>query len=143
MLDSQAVSAAGISVSQLLMLLSTSKTPLAFRLASPVVKEQAEWFHGDISRADAITRLSAMGIRDGNFLVRKKATEDEGSYALSLVCQGKIRHDLVAIAPDGTLMINGKPCAKKVEDIDAVVRHLRKHHESLPVCLGAACPRPK
>lgn len=166
MLDTQSVKAQGLSVSQLLMLLTTAKSPLPFKLSRPVVNpakangdtsgtygtvsqtygslsdmqvDDCEWFHGAITRQEAIDRLTAMGLEDGTYLIRNK-DDSPRSFALSLVYHNKIRHDLLAIEEDGTLLINGKECAKKVKDISEAVKHLEKSQESLPINLRIACP---
>ncbi len=68
----------------------------------------AQWFHGDIPREDAVTRLLEAFVRNPSqphFLVRASGQEP-GSFALSVVdTAGAMRHIMIRRLPSGEFSV--------------------------------------
>jgi hypothetical protein len=90
--------------------------------------EKQPWFHGQLSRPDAESRLEKLGSKDGLFLVRQ-SPRNPGVLVLSVCYQ--MRDDT------GKYHIDGGP---KFVDVNTLISFYRSKIEGLPIQLKNHCP---
>jgi hypothetical protein len=83
--------------------------------------EKQPWFHGQLSRPDAESRLEKLGSKDGLFLVRQ-SPRNPGVLVLSVCYQ--MRDDT------GKYHIDGGP---KFVDVNTLISFYRSKIEGLPI----------
>ena len=104
----------------------TSDASISPTTTPTVLRADAPYFHGDISRQEAEQRLLAAGGTDGLYLIREKVPER--TYALSVMIMGAVKHHLMESAENNTFVFNGKslPQCHCVQDIIDMLLNLKK-----------------
>jgi len=106
-----------------------------------------DWFHGDISRDDAVTLLKTK--KKGYFLVRLSTTEPEHTpYVISkLGSKGDVSHQRIFINENGAgFHVNTKDSKgnlKKLEMSGTIVDLLKNKKIAKELRLGSPCPGSK
>ena len=95
------------------------------------------WFHGEVSRDEAESRLRAAGFRNGLFLARER--DSKGSFALGLVFKGQVYHYLLDRDRYGQLSITD---GRKFDNLMQAVDHYSRKADGLLCPLGDGCTSP-
>ncbi|KAK4310719.1 hypothetical protein Pmani_017748 [Petrolisthes manimaculis] len=90
-----------------------------------------EWYHGALSRKEAETMLkSEANFHEGTFLVRGSSQAMSG-YCISVVNNGLVRHYLIYLTPDGSLLLTKR---YSFPSLSALIDHYRTNSD-LSTCL--------
>ena len=95
------------------------------------------WLHLKMKKAEADERLTGMGNKDGNFLVRGP----EDKRVLSVVYKGAPTHHLVKVGEDGNLVLN-KRAFGTTPSIAVLVETLKTAQKGWPVPLSGFYANP-
>lgn len=113
-----------------------SQKPQLEKLIATTAHEKMPWFHGKISREESEHRV-LLGIRtNGKFLIRER--DNNGSYALCLLSEGKVLHYRIDRDKTGKLSI---PDGKKFDTLWQLVEHYSYKPDGLQRVLTIPCPR--
>ncbi|RUS75078.1 hypothetical protein EGW08_017155 [Elysia chlorotica] len=99
--------------------------------------ERMPWFHGEISRDEAIRRLERSGHADGKFIVRRRA--DGQSFALTLSHENAMRHYLINQVDGESYCIDAGP---RFKALIVLIDHYHNKKDGLPCRLTSPCPDP-
>jgi hypothetical protein len=91
--------------------------------------EKQPWFHGQLSRPDAESRLEKLGSKDGLFLVRQ-SPRNPGVLVLSVCYQMRVRNFQISQDDTGKYHIDGGP---KFVDVNTLISFYRSKIEGLPI----------
>lgn len=80
------------------------------------------FWHKEMNKADAETKLAEMGNIDGNFLLRGPTNK----RVLSVVYKGKPTHHLIATDDDGFFTVNKKKYGES-KSVQEVIKLLQSH----------------
>lgn len=104
-----------------------------------VAKQDNEnkWFHGKLTRGNAIHILKKGGMKQGIFVVRESVNVP-GSFVLSLIHKGETQHFQINASPhSGCFSIdNGPPFV----GLDQLIKFYKTGPNGLPTALGVHCP---
>ncbi|KAL7988803.1 hypothetical protein Chor_007722 [Crotalus horridus] len=95
-----------------------SQKPQLEKLIATTAHLKMPWFHGIISREDSEQRLLLGSKTNGKFLIRER--DNNGSYALCLLNEGKVLHYRIDKDKKGKLSI---PAGKKFDTLCQLVEH--------------------
>ncbi|KAM3848463.1 tyrosine-protein kinase SYK isoform 2-T2 [Vipera latastei] len=95
-----------------------SQKPQLEKLIATTAHLKMPWFHGMISRGDSEQRLLLGTKTNGKFLIRER--DNNGSYALCLLNEGKVLHYRIDKDKKGKLSI---PAGKKFDTLCQLVEH--------------------
>ncbi|XP_050801743.1 tyrosine-protein kinase SYK isoform X1 [Gopherus flavomarginatus] len=113
-----------------------SQKPQLEKLIATTAHEKMPWFHGKISREESEHRV-LLGIRtNGKFLIRER--DNNGSYALCLLSEGKVLHYRIDRDKTGKLSI---PDGKKFDTLWQLVEHYSYKPDGLQRVLTIPCAR--
>lgn len=114
-----------------------SQKPQLEKLIATTAHEKMPWFHGNISR-DESEQIVLIGSKtNGKFLIR--ARDNNGSYALCLLHEGKVLHYRIDKDKTGKLSI---PDGKKFDTLWQLVEHYSYKPDGLLRVLTVPCPKP-
>nr|XP_015191917.1 PREDICTED: tyrosine-protein kinase SYK isoform X1 [Lepisosteus oculatus] len=114
-----------------------SQRPQLEKMIATTAHEKMPWFHGCISREGSEPRLLQSPRINGKFLIRER--DNNGSYALCLLHEGKVLHYRIDKDKTGKLSI---PDGKKFDTLWQLVEHYSYKSDGLLRVLTEACPRP-
>merc|ERR1711908_133019 len=83
----------------------------------PSGPSEADFLHGEISRAEAETLIQNAGGTDGTFLVRRKGA----NYTISVTKGGMFEHHMASNSRGGPFTLNGKPTSAPCATLSALV----------------------
>ncbi|XP_058157416.1 tyrosine-protein kinase SYK isoform X2 [Dasypus novemcinctus] len=113
-----------------------SQKPQLEKLIATTAHERMPWFHGKISR-DESEQIVLIGSKtNGKFLIR--ARDNDGSYALCLLHEGKVLHYRIDRDKTGKLSI---PDGKKFDTLWQLVEHYSYKADGLLRVLTVACQK--
>lgn len=92
-----------------------------------------EWYHGDITRDESIARLTARGMMDGLFLVRKRGTE----HVLCVCGNDRVSNFLIKNKTGGYSIGQDAPLFYSLQDL---IAYFRDYQGGLPSVLIQECP---
>lgn len=95
-----------------------------------------DWFHGNISRDEAESRLKKCGCKTGLFLVRERE-RSPGTYAIGLCNSGGVYHYLLDLDASGKLSIQSGP---KFSNLMECVEYYLNRSDGLVCKLSIPCP---
>uniref|UniRef100_I3NDE9 Tyrosine-protein kinase n=1 Tax=Ictidomys tridecemlineatus TaxID=43179 RepID=I3NDE9_ICTTR len=113
-----------------------SQKPQLEKLIATTAHEKMPWFHGNISR-DESEQIVLIGSKtNGKFLIR--ARDNNGSYALCLLHEGKVLHYRIDKDKTGKLSI---PDGKKFDTLWQLVEHYSYKPDGLLRVLTVPCQK--
>ncbi|XP_047382777.1 tyrosine-protein kinase SYK isoform X2 [Sciurus carolinensis] len=113
-----------------------SQKPQLEKLIATTAHEKMPWFHGNISR-DESEQIVLIGSKiNGKFLIR--ARDNNGSYALCLLHEGKVLHYRIDKDKTGKLSI---PEGKKFDTLWQLVEHYSYKPDGLLRVLTVPCQK--
>ncbi|XP_048195957.1 tyrosine-protein kinase SYK isoform X1 [Perognathus longimembris pacificus] len=113
-----------------------SQKPQLEKLIATTAHEKMPWFHGNISR-DESEQIVLIGSKiNGKFLIR--ARDNNGSYALCLLHEGKVLHYRIDKDKTGKLSI---PEGKKFDTLWQLVEHYSYKPDGLIRVLTVPCQK--
>ena len=89
-----------------------------------------EYFHGNISLAEAKLRLMTAHLGEGAFLMTMDYSSCD-TIVLGMVHAGRCYFTKIHPSHKG-LLLDGMPCSRVISNVDELILHLGKHKESLP-----------
>ncbi|CAI8040315.1 Tyrosine-protein kinase STK [Geodia barretti] len=98
------------------------------------------WYFGDLSHVKAEELLSRPGLRSGTFLVRKSSS-CPGSFALSVLNQGKVFHYLIIGDSSGGVYVGLTSERKVLNTMEELVTYYRSGSNFLVCKLTDSCPK--
>ncbi|KAM9138230.1 tyrosine-protein kinase SYK isoform 1-T4 [Pangshura tecta] len=113
-----------------------SQKPQLEKLIATTAHEKMPWFHGKISREESEHRVLLGTRTNGKFLIRER--DNNGSYALCLLSEGKVLHYRIDRDKTGKLSI---PDGKKFDTLWQLVEHYSYKPDGLQRVLTIPCPR--
>ncbi|XP_067424963.1 tyrosine-protein kinase SYK [Emydura macquarii macquarii] len=113
-----------------------SQKPQLEKLIATTAHEKMPWFHGKISRDDSEHRILLGTRTSGKFLIRER--DNNGSYALCLLSEGKVLHYRIDRDKTGKLSI---PDGKKFDTLWQLVEHYSYKPDGLQRVLTIPCAR--
>ena len=99
-------------------------------------EEDIAWFHGKLSREDAVNILLQYGKKDGFFLVRESSGVP-GDYVLTLWGKNQALHFQIQSRGDVYYSIDDGPV---FQGLDTLIDHYREDANGLPIRLTGFCP---
>ncbi|XP_010605903.1 tyrosine-protein kinase SYK isoform X1 [Fukomys damarensis] len=113
-----------------------SQKPQLEKLIATTAHEKMPWFHGNISRGESEQIVLIGSKMDGKFLIR--ARDNNGSYALCLLHEGKVLHYRIDKDKTGKLSI---PEGKKFDTLWQLVEHYSYKPDGLLRVLTVPCQK--
>ncbi|XP_021104157.1 tyrosine-protein kinase SYK isoform X4 [Heterocephalus glaber] len=113
-----------------------SQKPQLEKLIATTAHEKMPWFHGNISRGESEQIVLIGSKTDGKFLIR--ARDNNGSYALCLLHEGKVLHYRIDKDKTGKLSI---PEGKKFDTLWQLVEHYSYKPDGLLRVLTVPCQK--
>ncbi|XP_030422632.1 tyrosine-protein kinase SYK isoform X3 [Gopherus evgoodei] len=113
-----------------------SQKPQLEKLIATTAHEKMPWFHGKISREESEHRVLLGSRTNGKFLIRER--DNNGSYALCLLSEGKVLHYRIDRDKTGKLSI---PDGKKFDTLWQLVEHYSYKPDGLQRVLTIPCAR--
>ncbi|XP_029474582.1 tyrosine-protein kinase SYK isoform X2 [Rhinatrema bivittatum] len=113
-----------------------SQKPQLEKLIATTAHEKMTWFHGRISREESEHFILLGSKNNGKFLIREK--DNNGSYALCLLSEGKVLHYLIEKDKTGKLSIRS---GKKFDTLWQLVEHYSYKADGLERVLTFPCPQ--
>uniref|UniRef100_A0A286XZD6 Tyrosine-protein kinase n=1 Tax=Cavia porcellus TaxID=10141 RepID=A0A286XZD6_CAVPO len=113
-----------------------SQKPQLEKLIATTAHEKMPWFHGNISRGESEQIVLIGSKTDGKFLIR--ARDNNGSYALCLLHEGKVLHYRIDRDKTGKLSI---PEGKKFDTLWQLVEHYSYKPDGLLRVLTVPCQK--
>ncbi len=99
------------------------------------------WYHGNLTRVDAVNIISEQGLVDGVFLVRESHSKP-GTYVLSLAHNHKVKHCQVhKVEVDGLWYFSLDGGNTKFSDLIQLVEFYQINANGLPCCLTYSVTR--
>ncbi|XP_075788007.1 tyrosine-protein kinase SYK isoform X2 [Pelodiscus sinensis] len=111
-----------------------SQKPQLEKLIATTAHEKMPWFHGKISREESEHRILLGKKTNGKFLLRER--DNNGSYALCLLSEGKVLHYRIDRDKTGKLSI---PDGKKFDTLWQLVEHYSYKPDGLQRVLTIPC----
>ncbi|XP_031568891.1 tyrosine-protein kinase HTK16-like [Actinia tenebrosa] len=99
------------------------------------IRDDASWYHGSLSREEALNTLIKHGKREGLFLVRKSHTVP-GDYVLSLWNCNQALHFQIQCRGDIYFSIDDGPV---FHGLDSLIEYYRENADGLPIRLVQNC----
>uniref|UniRef100_A0A8C2MYH2 Tyrosine-protein kinase n=1 Tax=Cricetulus griseus TaxID=10029 RepID=A0A8C2MYH2_CRIGR len=113
-----------------------SQKPQLEKLIATTAHEKMPWFHGNISRDESEQTVLIGSKTNGKFLIR--ARDNNGSYALCLLHEGKVLHYRIDRDKTGKLSI---PEGKKFDTLWQLVEHYSYKPDGLLRVLTVPCQK--
>ncbi|CAM2114416.1 tyrosine-protein kinase SYK [Caretta caretta] len=113
-----------------------SQKPQLEKLIATTAHEKMPWFHEKISREESEHRVLLGSRTNGKFLIRER--DNNGSYALCLLSEGKVLHYRIDRDKTGKLSI---PDGKKFDTLWQLVEHYSYKPDGLQRVLTIPCAR--
>ncbi|NXA37161.1 KSYK kinase, partial [Eudromia elegans] len=113
-----------------------SQKPQLEKLIATTAHEKMPWFHGKISREESEHRILVGLKNNGKFLIRER--DNNGSYALCLLSDGKVLHYRIDRDKTGKLSI---PEGKRFDTLWQLVEHYSYKPDGLLRVLTIPCSR--
>lgn len=113
-----------------------SQKPQLEKLIATTAHEKMPWFHGNISRDESEQTVLIGSKTNGKFLIR--ARDNNGSYALCLLHEGKVLHYRIDKDKTGKLSI---PEGKKFDTLWQLVEHYSYKPDGLLRVLTVPCQK--
>lgn len=113
-----------------------SQKPQLEKLIATTAHEKMPWFHGKISRVESEQIVLIGSKTNGKFLIR--ARDNNGSYALCLLHEGKVLHYRIDKDKTGKLSI---PDGKKFDTLWQLVEHYSYKPDGLLRVLTVPCQK--
>ncbi|XP_008057389.1 tyrosine-protein kinase SYK isoform X2 [Carlito syrichta] len=113
-----------------------SQKPQLEKLIATTAHEKMPWFHGNISREESEQIVLIGSKTNGKFLIR--ARDNNGSYALCLLHEGKVLHYRIDRDKTGKLSI---PEGKKFDTLWQLVEHYSYKPDGLLRVLTVPCQK--
>ncbi|KAM5227581.1 tyrosine-protein kinase SYK [Ctenodactylus gundi] len=113
-----------------------SQKPQLEKLIATTAHEKMPWFHGNISRGESEQIVLIGSKTNGKFLIR--ARDNNGSYALCLLHEGKVLHYRIDKDKTGKLSI---PEGKKFDTLWQLVEHYSYKPDGLLRVLTVPCKK--
>uniref|UniRef100_A0A5F9CUA6 Tyrosine-protein kinase n=1 Tax=Oryctolagus cuniculus TaxID=9986 RepID=A0A5F9CUA6_RABIT len=113
-----------------------SQKPQLEKLIATTAHEKMPWFHGKISRDESEQTVLIGSKTNGKFLIR--ARDNNGSYALCLLHEGKVLHYRINKDKTGKLSI---PEGKKFDTLWQLVEHYSYKPDGLLRVLTVPCQK--
>ncbi|XP_062956361.1 tyrosine-protein kinase SYK isoform X2 [Cynocephalus volans] len=113
-----------------------SQKPQLEKLIATTAHEKMPWFHGKISRDESEQTVLIGSKTNGKFLIR--ARDNNGSYALCLLHEGKVLHYRIDKDKTGKLSI---PEGKKFDTLWQLVEHYSYKPDGLLRVLTVPCQK--
>ncbi|XP_075456100.1 tyrosine-protein kinase SYK isoform X1 [Ascaphus truei] len=113
-----------------------SQKPQLEKLIATTAHEKMPWFHGKITREDSEQLILHGPKTNGSFLIRDR--DNNGSYALCLLHEGKVSHYRIDRDKAGKLSI---PDGKRFDTLWQLVEHYSYKPDGLLRVLTSPCPR--
>ncbi|XP_036595059.1 tyrosine-protein kinase SYK isoform X2 [Trichosurus vulpecula] len=113
-----------------------SQKPQLEKLIATTAHEKMPWFHGKISRLESEQIVLIGSKTNGKFLIR--ARDNNGSYALCLLHEGKVLHYRIDKDKTGKLSI---PDGKKFDTLWQLVEHYSYKPDGLLRVLTVPCQK--
>ncbi|XP_019569434.1 tyrosine-protein kinase SYK isoform X2 [Rhinolophus sinicus] len=113
-----------------------SQKPQLEKLIATTAHEKMPWFHGKISRIESEQIVLIGSKTNGKFLIR--ARDNNGSYALCLLHEGKVLHYRIDKDKTGKLSI---PDGKKFDTLWQLVEHYSYKPDGLLRVLTVPCQK--
>ncbi|XP_053781558.1 tyrosine-protein kinase SYK isoform X2 [Desmodus rotundus] len=113
-----------------------SQKPQLEKLIATTAHEKMPWFHGKISRDESEQTVLIGSKTNGKFLIR--ARDNNGSYALCLLHEGKVLHYRIDKDKTGKLSI---PDGKKFDTLWQLVEHYSYKPDGLLRVLTIPCQK--
>uniref|UniRef100_A0A452UN95 Tyrosine-protein kinase n=1 Tax=Ursus maritimus TaxID=29073 RepID=A0A452UN95_URSMA len=113
-----------------------SQKPQLEKLIATTAHEKMPWFHGKISRVESEQIVMIGSKTNGKFLIRDR--NDNGSYALCLLHEGKVLHYRIDKDKTGKLSI---PDGKKFDTLWQLVEHYSYKPDGLLRVLTVPCQK--
>ncbi|XP_050000136.1 tyrosine-protein kinase SYK isoform X2 [Alexandromys fortis] len=113
-----------------------SQKPQLEKLIATTAHEKMPWFHGNISRDESEQTVLIGSKINGKFLIR--ARDNNGSYALCLLHEGKVLHYRIDKDKTGKLSI---PEGKKFDTLWQLVEHYSYKPDGLLRVLTVPCQK--
>ncbi|CAM4557449.1 tyrosine-protein kinase SYK [Lepidochelys kempii] len=113
-----------------------SQKPQLEKLIATTAHEKMPWFHEKISREESEHRVLLGTRTNGKFLIRER--DNNGSYALCLLSEGKVLHYRIDRDKTGKLSI---PDGKKFDTLWQLVEHYSYKPDGLQRVLTIPCAR--
>ncbi|XP_012509031.1 PREDICTED: tyrosine-protein kinase SYK [Propithecus coquereli] len=113
-----------------------SQKPQLEKLIATTAHEKMPWFHGKISREESEQIVLIGSKTNGKFLIR--ARDNNGSYALCLLHEGKVLHYRIDKDKTGKLSI---PDGKKFDTLWQLVEHYSYKADGLIRVLTVPCQK--
>ncbi|XP_053061327.1 tyrosine-protein kinase SYK isoform X2 [Acinonyx jubatus] len=113
-----------------------SQKPQLEKLIATTAHEKMPWFHGKISRVESEQIVLIGSKTNGKFLIRDR--NDNGSYALCLLHEGKVLHYRIDKDKTGKLSI---PDGKKFDTLWQLVEHYSYKADGLLRVLTVPCQK--
>nr|7SA7_A Chain A, Tyrosine-protein kinase SYK [Homo sapiens]7SA7_B Chain B, Tyrosine-protein kinase SYK [Homo sapiens]7SA7_C Chain C, Tyrosine-protein kinase SYK [Homo sapiens]7SA7_D Chain D, Tyrosine-protein kinase SYK [Homo sapiens]7SA7_E Chain E, Tyrosine-protein kinase SYK [Homo sapiens]7SA7_F Chain F, Tyrosine-protein kinase SYK [Homo sapiens] len=113
-----------------------SQKPQLEKLIATTAHEKMPWFHGKISREESEQIVLIGSKTNGKFLIR--ARDNNGSYALCLLHEGKVLHYRIDKDKTGKLSI---PEGKKFDTLWQLVEHYSYKADGLLRVLTVPCQK--
>ncbi|NXT53818.1 KSYK kinase, partial [Pluvianellus socialis] len=113
-----------------------SQKPQLEKLIATTAHEKMPWFHGRISREESEHRILIGSRNNGKFLIRER--DNNGSYALCLLNEGKVLHYRIDRDKTGKLSI---PEGKRFDTLWQLVEHYSYKPDGLLRVLTIPCPQ--
>ncbi|XP_061481877.1 tyrosine-protein kinase SYK isoform X2 [Rhineura floridana] len=114
-----------------------SQKPQLEKLIATTAHLTMPWFHGIISREESEHRVLLGTKTNGKFLIREK--ENQGSYALCLLSEGRVIHYRIEKDKKGKLSI---PEGKKFDTLCQLVEHYSYKADGLQRIITDPVPNP-
>ncbi|XP_020653202.1 tyrosine-protein kinase SYK isoform X3 [Pogona vitticeps] len=114
-----------------------SQKPQLEKLIATTAHLKMPWFHGMISREDSEQRVLLGTKTNGKFLIRER--DNNGSYALCLLNEGKVAHYRIDKDKKGKLSI---PDGKKFDTLCQLVEHYSYKADGLLRIITDPVPNP-
>eukprot|EP00731_Ephydatia_muelleri_P008018 Em0004g356a len=102
---------------------------------------QYAWFHGSITREEAMSRLDKFGGFDGCYLVRASSTVSN-SYVLTMFAKGVAKNFQILPSDSNGIIVYRIDDGPGYANIDQLLRHYKQDSDRLPCRLTEFCPRP-
>ncbi|XP_029776771.1 tyrosine-protein kinase SYK isoform X5 [Suricata suricatta] len=113
-----------------------SQKPQLEKLIATTAHERMPWFHGKLSRAESEQVVLIGSKTNGKFLIRDR--NDNGSYALCLLHEGRVLHYRIDKDKTGKLSI---PDGKKFDTLWQLVEHYSYKADGLLRVLTVPCQK--
>jgi len=90
--------------------------------------EAEEWYHGELSRNDAVKKLQTPGVAPGTFLVRKAESAPAGNFSLSVRDDETVKHYKIRKLDTGGYFVTQRNTFNSLREL---IEHYEKEADGL------------